>query len=106
MAPWLGVLLVGIATAFYASAPRGALRWLLLVVCVVWIGQLAGEALVGANVSGFFGAIAMTPVAIARLPSGPSSQVASLDAFWLLAPGALGLVGFTDIIGNPATAGL
>jgi hypothetical protein len=53
-APWRGVLLFGIATALYFSAPRGALRWLLLVVFVAWLGQLAGDALVGANVSGFW----------------------------------------------------
>jgi uncharacterized membrane protein YjjP (DUF1212 family) len=107
-APWLGVLLFGIATALYFSAPRGALRWLLLVVFVAWVGQLAGDALVGANVSGFFGAVAMTPVAlaVARLPSGPPSQVTFLPAFWLLVPGAIGLIGVTDIVGNPATAGL
>jgi len=59
-------------------------------------------------VSGFFGALAMTPVAlaVARRPSGPPSQVTFLPAFWLLVPGALGLIGVTEVIGNPASAGL
>jgi uncharacterized membrane protein YjjB (DUF3815 family) len=69
-------------------------------------GQLAGSHLVGGEVSGFFGAVVMTPIAlaVARLPGGPPSQVTFLPAFWLLVPGALGLIGVTEVLGNPATA--
>ncbi len=107
-APWLGVRVFGIAAALYFSAPHGALRWLLLVLLAAWLGQVVGDRLFGADVSGFFGALAMTPVAllIARLPSGPPSQVTFLPAFWLLVPGAIGLIGVTEVIGNPASAGL
>ena len=107
-APWLGVIVFGVATAVYLSAPRRALPWLMIVLLSAWIGQLAGERLVGADVSGFFGALAMTPIAlaIARLPSGPPSQVTFLPAFWLLVPGALGLIGVTAVIGDPATASI
>jgi uncharacterized membrane protein YjjB (DUF3815 family) len=107
-APWLGVVLFGVATAVYFSAPRGTLVWLLLVLLTAWVGQLVGSRLVGPDVSGFFGALAMTPVAlaIARLPSGPPSQVTFLPAFWLLVPGAIGLIGVTEIVSDPASAGL
>jgi uncharacterized membrane protein YjjP (DUF1212 family) len=107
-APWLGVVVFGIAVALYFSAPRGALRWLLVVLVAAWIGQVAGERLVGADVSGFVGALVMTPVAltVARLPGGPPSQVTFLPAFWLLVPGALGLIGVTEIVGDPASAGI
>jgi uncharacterized membrane protein YjjP (DUF1212 family) len=107
-APWLGVLVFGCAVSVYFSAPRGALRWLLVVVLSAWIGQLIGERLFGAEVSGFFGAFVMTPIAlvVARLPGGPPSQVTFLPAFWLLVPGALGLIGVTEIVGNPAEASL
>jgi uncharacterized membrane protein YjjP (DUF1212 family) len=105
-APWLGVLIFGVACALYFSAPRGTLRWLLLVLAVAWLAQLAGQHLIGANVSGFAGALAMTPVALAvgRLPSGPPPQVTFLPAFWLLVPGAIGLIGVTKVIGDPAHA--
>ncbi|HEX4188521.1 MAG TPA: threonine/serine exporter family protein [Solirubrobacteraceae bacterium] len=105
-APWLGVIVFGFAAAVYFSAPRGALPWLMLVLLAAWIGQLVGNALVGPDVSGFFGALTMAPVAlaVARLPGGPPSQVTFLPAFWLLVPGALGLIGVTEVIGNPATA--
>ena len=107
-APWLGVLVFGLAASFYFSAPRGTLRWLLPVLLVAWVGQLAGEHLVGAGVSGFFGALAMTPLclAIAELPGGPPSQVTFLPAFWLLVPGAVGLIGLTEVVSNPAAAGV
>jgi len=107
-APWLGVIVFGCAAAVYFSAPRGALPWLLLVLISAWVGQLLGDRLVGAEVSGFFGALAMTPVALAaaRLPAAPPPQVTYLPAFWLLVPGALGLIGVTEIVGNPAAAGL
>lgn len=107
-APWLGVVVFGLAAALYFSAPRGSVRWLLVVLLTAWVGQLVGGALFGAGVSGFFGAIAMTPVAlaIARLPGGPPSQVTFLPAFWLLVPGALGLLGVTEVVGDPASAGL
>ena len=107
-APWLGVLLFGIATAVHLSAPRGALRWLLAVLAVAWVGQLWGGELIGQDAKGFVGALAMTPVAlgVSRLPGGPPSQVTFLPAFWLLVPGAIGLIGVTEAVGNPAAAPL
>jgi uncharacterized membrane protein YjjP (DUF1212 family) len=107
-APCLGVLLFGIAAAVYFSAPRGALRWLMVVLFTAWFGQLAGERLIGANGSGFLGALVMTPVAIAiaGLRTGPPAQVTFLPAFWLLAPGAIGLISLTESIGDPAESGL
>ena len=107
-APWLGVLVFGVATALYFSAPRGTLGWLLLVLLTAWVGQLAGGWLFGAGASGFVGALAMTPVAlaVARLPGGPPSQVTFLPAFWLLVPGAVGLIEVTQVVGASPAAGL
>ena len=107
-APWLGVAVFGVAAAVFFSAPPGALPWLMVVLLTAWLGQVVGERLVGGAVSGFFGALVMTPVAlaIARMPGGPPSQVTFLPAFWLLVPGALGLIGVTEIVGDPATATL
>jgi uncharacterized membrane protein YjjP (DUF1212 family) len=104
-APWLGVLVFGVATALYFSAPRGATRWVLFVLLVAWVGQLIWDRLIGASASGFCGALAMTPVAlaVARLANGPPSQVTFLPAFWMLVPGALGLVGMTELVGHVAT---
>jgi uncharacterized membrane protein YjjP (DUF1212 family) len=107
-APTLGVVLFGVAAAVYFSAPRGALPWLMVVLFTAWLGQLAGDWLIGANGSGFVGALAMTPVAlvVARLPGGPPAQVTFLPSFWLLAPGAVGLIGVTESFANPAESGM
>jgi uncharacterized membrane protein YjjB (DUF3815 family) len=107
-APWLGVGVFDVATAPYLSAPGGTLHWLLVVLLAAWVGQVIGGALVGANVIGFFGAMNDDPHRARRLPParGQPSQVTFLHAFWLLVPGAMGLISVTEIDGNPATAGL
>lgn len=103
-APWLGVALFGVSVALYFSAPSGALPWLMVVLLAAWLGQLAGERLLGANGSGFVGALVMTPVAVAvsRLRSGPPAQVTFLPAFWLLTPGAVGLIGVASSLAGGA----
>ena len=105
-APWLGVLVFGLAAAVFFSAPRGSLPWLLLVLGVAWVGQVLGGEVVSPEVSGFVGALAMTPVAlaVARIPGGPPSQVTFLPAFWLLVPGAIGLIGVATVVGDPSSA--
>lgn len=105
-APWLGVVVFGVAVTRYFSAPKGALRWNLLVLMSAWVGQYLGGLLVGAAASGFIGAFVMTPVAlaVAQLPGGPPSQVTFLPAFWMLAPGAISLLGVTRALGDPTGA--
>lgn len=45
------------------------------------------------------------PVSVERLPNGPAKLVTFLPAFWLLVPGATGLIGVTQIVGTgPAVA--
>jgi uncharacterized membrane protein YjjB (DUF3815 family) len=105
-APWLGVLVVGIGTYLYYSAPKHSLPWLMVVLIAAWIGQFPGNQIFGGYLSGFFGALAMTPVAcfVERRPSGPPALVSFLPAFWLLVPGALGLIGVTEYLDQDAVA--
>ena len=107
-APWLGVLLVGMGNYLHFSAPRRSLGWLCLVLYVAWIGQYLGDLAFGGYLSGFGGALVMTPVAylVERRPSGPPALVSFLPAFWLLVPGALGLIGVTEYLGKDALAGV
>ncbi|MFF2495344.1 threonine/serine exporter ThrE family protein [Agromyces sp. NPDC058064] len=104
--PWwvalLGVLLFAIGNYLHFSAPRRTFGWVLLVLVVAYAGQAVGTALVGSTVSGFVGALAMTPVVlwIASLPHGAPSQLTFLPGFWLLVPGAAGLVGLTEAVGT------
>jgi uncharacterized membrane protein YjjP (DUF1212 family)/uncharacterized membrane protein YjjB (DUF3815 family) len=100
-AGWAGVTVFAVGIYLHFSAPLRSLPWLLLVLYVAFAGQTIGDALFGGQISGFFGAVVMTPVVLwaERLPSGPPKLVTFLPAFWLLVPGAAGLIGVTQIVG-------
>ncbi|HTZ85955.1 MAG TPA: threonine/serine exporter family protein [Solirubrobacteraceae bacterium] len=106
-APLVGVLVFGVGTALQHSAPRRSLPWLLLVLYAAWAGQLIGAALFGALLSGFVGGLVVASLAtfIERFPSAPPALVSFLPAFWLLVPGALGLIGVTQLVGDDTVAG-
>jgi uncharacterized membrane protein YjjB (DUF3815 family) len=73
---------------------------MLLVLYVAFAAQSVGDF--DGQISGFFGAAAMTPVVlwVELLPGGPPKLVTFLPAFWLLVPGATGLIGVTQIVGS------
>ncbi|WP_022888862.1 threonine/serine ThrE exporter family protein [Agromyces italicus] len=104
--PWwvalVGVLLFAIGNYLHFSAPRRTFGWVLLVLLVAYTGQSVGGLLLGSTVGGFIGALAMTPVVlwIATLRNGAPSQLTFLPGFWLLVPGAAGLVGLTEAVGT------
>ncbi|HYI25858.1 MAG TPA: threonine/serine exporter family protein [Thermomicrobiales bacterium] len=97
-AAWIGVLIYGVGNYVHHSAPKHSLPWLLVVLYVAFAGQQLGNQTVGGYLSGFVGAVAMTPVAywIQRRPGAPPAQVTFLPGFWLLVPGSLGLIGLTQ----------
>jgi uncharacterized membrane protein YjjP (DUF1212 family)/uncharacterized membrane protein YjjB (DUF3815 family) len=101
-AAWAGVLVFAIGIWLHFSAPFRSLPWMLLMLYIAFAGQAIGDLLFGGEISGFFGAAAMTPVVlwVERLPNGPPKLVTFLPAFWLLVPGAAGLIGITQIVGN------
>ena len=101
-APWIGVAVFGLGIVAHLCARPRATPWILLVLYVAYAGQVVGGLLLGGVLSAFVGAALMTPVAIlvSRHPSGPTPLVSFLPAFWLLVPGALGLVGVAKYIGD------
>jgi uncharacterized membrane protein YjjB (DUF3815 family) len=103
-APWFGVAVFGVGLAVYQCARPRSLPWILLVLYVAYAAQVIGGVFLGAVLSAAIGALVMTPVAVlvARQPSGPPAIVSFLPAFWLLVPGALGLVGVTSILDGDA----
>jgi uncharacterized membrane protein YjjP (DUF1212 family) len=107
-APWVGVLIYGVGNYFHFTAPKRSLPWLCVVLYVAWIGQQIGAEFVGGYLSGFVGAVAMTPVAywIERRPGAPPALVTFLPGFWLLVPGSLGLVGLTQLVAENGQAGM
>ena len=75
---------------------------------IAYGGQTIGAAVFSAELSSFFGALAMTPAVlwIERLRAGPPSLVTFLPAFWFLVPGAAGLIGVTEMVGTDSALGL
>jgi uncharacterized membrane protein YjjP (DUF1212 family) len=107
-APWVGVLVFGLGQYIASSAPKGSLRWLLLVLYVAYAVQVvAGQVLGGLGASFLAGAV-IAPVAyfVQRRHTGPPVLVTFLPAFWLLVPGALGLEGVTKIVAADQVSGL
>ncbi|HEX5166595.1 MAG TPA: threonine/serine exporter family protein [Thermomicrobiales bacterium] len=106
--PWAGTFIYGIGIYLHRTAPARSLPWLLLVLLVAQAGQAAGSAIAGGYLGGFFGALAMTPVAYAiqRWPSAPPAMVSILPAYWLLVPGALGLMKLTELVSETSQAAI
>jgi len=107
-ATWAGVAVFGVGVVLFKGARWSSLKWILLVLYVAYAGQVLGGLLFGSTLSAFFGALAMTPVAmiVARQESGPPALVSFLPGFWLLVPGAVGLEGVTRFLDEDTAAGV
>ena len=75
---------------------------------VAYAGHVVGGLLFGSSLSAFVGAAVMTPFAVfvATQRSGPPTLVTFLPAFWLLVPGAIALVGVTQVMGEATVDGV
>jgi len=106
IAPWIAVAVFGVAISVHRCAPRRAVPWILLVLYVAYAAQVLGDLVLGGVLSAFVGALVVTPVTalVARQPTGPAALVSFTPAFWLLVPGALGLVGVADVLGGDRAA--
>src|SRR5262249_14307474 len=107
-APWLGALLFGSGLVLHYSAPLKSLPWILVVLLVAMVGQVAGNAAFGGYMSGFLAATMITPMAYlvqCRL-GGPPAMITFQPALWLLVPGAIGLIGLAELAGENHMAGL
>ena len=95
--PWVMVVaiplyLFGFMLLF--CSPWHYFPWLLAVLVVTYLGTYLGSALFSPELSGFFGALVMTPVAswFAGMRRGPTTLLAVLPAFWMIVPGSTGLI--------------
>ena len=91
------IYLVGLMLLF--CSPWKYFPWMLAILIVTYLGQLFGSVVFSAQLSGFFGALAMTPLALwfDGMPNGPSKLVTILPAFWMIVPGASGLMAIVGI---------
>jgi uncharacterized membrane protein YjjP (DUF1212 family) len=108
LAPWIGVAIFGVGVGVHRCARLASLGWIVLVLYIAYAGQVVGAYFFGDVLSAFVGALVMTPVAMlaATQKSGPPTLVSFLPAFWLLVPGALGLVGVTQYLGDERLDGV
>jgi uncharacterized membrane protein YjjP (DUF1212 family)/uncharacterized membrane protein YjjB (DUF3815 family) len=102
--PWVAVLLFGIGVFMHFSAPRDSLPWLLLVLLAASGSQRLAAATFGGEISGFFGMLVATPLAylIQIQFKGPPAMVTFLPGFWIVVPGALGLLSVTQMLSDRA----
>lgn len=100
-APWVGVVVFALGNYLHMSSPARSLPWIVIIMLAAYAGQVAGGAIFGGLLSGFFGAVVMTPLAlwVETLRTGPPKLITFLPGFWLLVPGAAGLLGITELLG-------
>jgi uncharacterized membrane protein YjjP (DUF1212 family) len=105
--PWIGVLVFGLGVYLHFSAPRGSLQWMTLVLLMAFGAQRLASVYFSSELSGFFGMLVATPLGylIQNRFRGPPAVVTFFPAFWLLVPGALGLLSVTRMLSDRA-AGL
>ena len=103
-APWAGVLVFGVGVYLHFSAPRNSLQWMILVLLMAFAAQRLAVGMFGSEISGFFGTLVATPLAylIQLRFRGPPAAVTFLPSFWLLVPGALGLLSITRLLSDRA----
>jgi uncharacterized membrane protein YjjP (DUF1212 family) len=100
--PWIGVIVFGTGVYLHFSAPKKSLLWILLVILSAFAAQQTSAGFFGKVASGFFGMLVATPLAylIQLKFKGPPAVVTFLPSFWLLVPGALGLISVKHILSD------
>jgi len=100
--PWAGVVVFGMGVYVHFSAPRNSLPWMLLVLLAAFAAQQLAASQFNNEVSGFFGMLVATPLGylIQLRFRGPPAMVTFLPSFWLLVPGALGLLSVKHMLSD------
>jgi uncharacterized membrane protein YjjP (DUF1212 family) len=106
--PWLGVLVFAIGVVVADSAPPRSLPTLVVVLYAAWISQVVASAVFGAYAAALIAATVMTLAAygVERFDSAMPAHASFLPGFWLLVPGALGLIGLTRLAGGGSSKDL
>lgn len=102
-----GIVLIALGYRYFSCATARAVPWIILVLSVAALGELLASRVFSPAVSAFVGAAAMTPVVlmIDRRPAGPRAMVLFLPGFYLLVPGASGLIDVTEQVGRGFSSG-
>jgi uncharacterized membrane protein YjjP (DUF1212 family)/uncharacterized membrane protein YjjB (DUF3815 family) len=95
----LGLIVIGLGIALMESVPVRLAPWVLAVLVVTFLAQLAGQHLGSPALGSFLGAIAASLGASTAelLRRELPRLVVFLPSFWLLVPGSLGLIGVSEL---------
>ncbi len=99
-APYLGVFIFASGMYLFMSIKNKDLPWVILILYIAFIGQQAGNHLVG----GFFGAfsgsflMAISGTIIERMEHRTPSFVSIMPAFWILVPGSLSFISIATLV--------
>jgi uncharacterized membrane protein YjjP (DUF1212 family) len=99
---WLGVLVFAVGVVVAEAAPPRSLPGLLAVLYAAWTTQVVATEIFGGYVAALLAAAVMTVAAsvLERFPRSLPGHAAFLPGFWLLVPGALGLIGLARFAGG------
>ena len=95
----LGLVVIGVGIALMESVPVRLAPWVLGVLVLTFLVQLAGQRLGAPALGSFLGAIAASiGASTAELVHRQLPRlVVFLPSFWLLVPGSLGLIGVSEV---------
>lgn len=101
-ASWVGVVVFGLGAFLHFSAPRHSLWWMLWVLLLAFAAQQLTIGMFGKGGSGFFGMLVATPLGylIQLRFKGPPAMVTFLPTFWLMVPGAMGLLSLKRMLSD------
>lgn len=101
------IVLIAYGYRYFSCATRHAVPWIVLVLSVALAGEQLAGLVFSPAVSAFFAAALMTPVVLAvdRRPEGPRAMVLFLPGFYLLVPGATGLIDVTERVSPGFSSG-
>ena len=98
---WLGAATYAVGQALAFNEPRGAIRYVLLLLLIAFsVQQIVAWQLDPVLAAGVAAAVSLFLALLIqdRIPNGPPAFVLFTPVFWLLVPGSLGLVGLTEFI--------
>jgi uncharacterized membrane protein YjjP (DUF1212 family)/uncharacterized membrane protein YjjB (DUF3815 family) len=107
----LGLVVIGVGITLMEGVPVRLTPWVLGVLVVTFLVQLAGQRLGAPVLGSFLGAVAAsTGASTAELVHRQLPRlVVFLPSFWLLVPGSLGLIGVSEVAimsGEASTVGV
>ncbi len=107
-APWVGIPIFAVGISIRESAPVRMFPWLLMVLLIAHSSQLLGDALFGPILSGFVATLILVPLVqySEKFKSTPPAFALFLPAFLMLVPGALGLLGVSELATIEPTNGI